>query len=179
MIDSTNPRILADNIRALQSTVTAQEDAIEAIRSYSETEVNTGMKYGNDDIYRKIIKGKTPTTETASVSFSYSHILAWYGTVIATSNAIYDLNRALSIYISTNAINIAQPSAAFQDTDFEIIILYTKAAPSLSLSPAPDDTRSIESEEIPEVREEVPEIEEEPVAEVKKTTTRKKTTTTE
>ena len=153
MTDSTNPRVMADNIKKLVSGNISQDawlevlgDKIEALGSYSETEVNTGMKYGDDDIYRKIIKGKTPTTESVAISFTYSHVLFWYGTVLATSNAIYDLNRALSVYISTNAINIAQPSAAFQETDFELIILYTKSAPSSLTSPDPD-TRSLEEPE--------------------------------
>lgn len=197
MIDSTNPRILADNIRALsgeagsqasdisalQTTVTAQGNDIEALGSYSATEVNTGKKFLGSDVFRKVFNVEhLPNSTTASFEHGITNLeniidiggfippaADFAGRPIPYSNNILVCWSATVIQIITTS-DLSERSGV-------VWVEYTKSAsPSPDLAPAPDDTRSIE----PVIREEAPEEEpiEEPVVEVKKTT-RKKTTTTE
>lgn len=184
MIDSTNPRILANNIRAL--TVKSQElsDAqiaqaaeLAALGAYSSDEVNTGMKYGDFDIYRKTFEVNNPVIgELTTIAHGVSnlslvfdcHGVAQTAPGFSGKNVPYSTN----ILITFNGTNIEYNITSGQSAIKKLIIIfeYTKSAsPSPDLSTAPDDSRSIE----PEIREEAPE--EEPVVEVKKTT-RKKTT---
>ena len=200
MIDSTNPRSMADNIRhlagasgsqasdisTLQTIVEAQGDAIEALQTFSTTEVNTGMKYGDSDIYRKVFHiTDLPNNETKA----YAHGIDNLGDVLrldgviqyATGFAGRPVTISATSILTYNATNIFIANTADLTGKTAIVILeYTKPAPASLTSPAPDDTRSIEPEEIPEdeyiepeVREEAPE--EEPVQEVKKTTRKKAT----
>ena len=198
MIDSTNPRVLADNIRhlsgesgsqasdisALQSTVTAQGNAIAAIGSYSTEEVNTGMKYGDSDIYRKTFYiEELPNTTTATVTHGIENLEYLLDLKLAVqrtgsiSGRIITYTQSLNIVLRSSDIAITSNSD-YSGTSGIVIIEYTKsAAPAALTSPAPDDSRSIENED-PEIRSEVNEEapEEEPVVETK--TTRKKSTST-
>lgn len=191
MIDSTNPRILADNIRGLSdkqivgaAKILALQGDIEALGSYSATEINTGMKYGDSVIYRKVFEINEPTVgELTSIAHGIAnmglvldcHGVAQVATGFSGKNVPYSSNILLTFTGTNIEYNITSGQAAIKK--LIIVFEYTKAA-SLSLtSPAPDDTRSIE----PGTREDEPIIDEpieEPVVEVKKTT-RKKTTTTE
>ena len=190
MIDSTNPRIMADNIRALTdvsgsqaSDISALNDAIEAYTIYVSDEVKIG-KVGDDDLYRKIITAETLTGGTSTdvlISADFGKLINIHGRVTSTNYQIpvpypvasgnliitasmYQTSLRITVgsyYTETNAIS-----------DVWIAVEYTKsAAPSPDLAPAPDDSRSIEPEEVPEDRE----AETEPVAEVKKTTRKKST----
>ena len=190
MIDSTNPRILADNIRSLSgetgsqaSDISALQTTVTALGSYSITEVDTGMKYGDATIYRKCIALEgLPNNTTINIPHGITNlgtVIDFRGIALATpdfpgrilpTGVVPTLRyTATNVTIQSNTDLSAVPGL--------IVMEYTKAAsPSPDLSPALDDTRSIE----PEVREEELEAEpiEEPVVEVKKTT-RKKTITTE
>ena len=196
MIDSTNPRILADNIRDLTdkqiveaAEILALQGDVEALGSYSTTETNTGKKWiDNSDIYRKIIPVEAFPNNT---SVSIPHGIENLGDVIdiyASQQAVAGVVVGrISNYSSAFILNYTKTNVVLQTTiDLSgaggfILMEYTKsAAPTSLISPTPDDTRSIE----PEEREEEPIIDEpiidepieEPVVEVKKTT-RKKTTT--
>ena len=188
MIDSTNPRILADNIRELSdkeiihaAEIGALTSGLEALGSYSTTEIDTGMKYGDDRIYRKIFTLEAlPNNDALLVPHGVTNLgqvitLRAIATGVGSGFPIDYRNLA---FLSFTSVNIILTTVADYSGQKGLIVFeYTKsAAPSNLASPAPDDTRSIE----PEVREEEPEAEpiEEPVVEVKKTT-RKKTTTTE
>lgn len=194
MIDSTNPRVLADNVRHLAgasgsqaSDISTLQNAVEALGTYSTDEVDTGKKWvDGNNIYRKIITIESLPNNTYQ---SYAHnisnidtIVRFYGvTKITNDNAArmlgYSGSGTNGFIVSLSNISITTNSDMSGFSAY-VGIEYTKSAsPAALTSPAPDDTRSIE----PEVREEEPIIDEpieEPVVEVKKTT-RKKTTTIE
>lgn len=200
MIDSTNPRILADNIRALSdkeiaeaAEILALQGNVEALGSYSTTEVDTGMKYGNDKIYRKVFFVEAmPDTTTLNIPHGVENlgVVLRLDGVMQTTNVVAGLPfpYGATYLLRYNNTNISiQTTSDFSFNSAIITMEYTKsAAPAALTSPAPDDTRSIEPEEIPEdeyiepeVIEEDPEeepiVEEEPVVEVKKTTRKKST----
>ena len=194
MIDSTNPRVMADNIRhlsgesgsqasdilALQTTVTAQGNAIEALGYYSTDEVNTGEKFLGSDIFRKVFTIESlPNNDTITIPHNVSDIgtiVLCYGSSqtsnLSAGRTIPYSNQILVRYNSTNIV--IQSTIDMSGSTGVVILEYTKAAPSSLTSPAPDDSRSIEPEVIEDF-EEIPE--EEPVVETK-TTTRKKSTST-
>ena len=198
MIDSTNPRIMADNIRKLSdkqiaeaAEILALQGDIEALGSYSATEANTGKKFLGSDVFRKVFTIEhLPNSTTESFEHGIPNLdniidIGGYipaapdfaGRPIPYSNNIVVRWSATVIQIITTSDLSARSGVLW--------IEYTKStAPAALTSPAPDDTRSIEPEEIPEdeyiepeVIREAPEEEviEEHIQEVKKTT-RKKTT---
>ena len=202
MIDSTNPRVMADNIRhlsgesgsqasdisALQTTVTDQGNAIEALGTYSTVEVDTGMKLGDDTIYRKVFNLEgLPNATTDTIPHGISNlglVTILYGVAQKTATyqgRMFPFSNLLLVHFDASNIYVTS-TVDRSDVPGIVVIEYTKSAPSSLTSPAPDDSRSIEnedpdirSEEIePEVNEEAPE--EEPVVETK--TTRKKSTST-
>lgn len=123
MIDSTNPRILADQIRALwnkvksitglPATTSATDGQILKLNSekeatwadeysytppaYSETEVNTGQKWiDGKEIYMKVISGTVPAIEASSnitVDELTSDINLIDGVTIFISGDVVSLNR--------------------------------------------------------------------------------------
>ena len=190
MIDSTNPRILADNIRDLIDKQTAEateilalQGDVEALRSYSTTEADTGKKWiDNSLIYRKVLFIESlPNATTLNVDtgiVNLKDILNAHGFIPqgeGVQGRILPYSNQLVLRYSGNNL-VVTASADYSSYSAYIILEYTKsAAPTSLISPAPDDTRSIG----PEEREEesiIDEPIEEPVVEVKKTT-RKKTTT--
>ena len=193
MIDSTNPRVMADNIRHLTAGEQANASAIEALQTYSTNEVDTGMLWvDRSPIYRKsFVVNSLPNTDLMSISHgivNLSVILSITGTVKYGTR--FTLLPRVAIDQSTLSITDASISVSVTDTGLSIrtysdqtsnsayiTLEYTKSAPSSLTSPSPDDSRSIENED-PEIRSEVNEEapEEEPVVETK--TTRKKSTST-
>ena len=190
MIDSTNPRVMADNIRHLSGKSVSQGNAITALGSYSTDEIDTGMKLGDDPIYRKVFNIEAfPNNATLNIAHGITNL----GTVVSLDAVLlfteghsgsdfpFGSNRIL--YTLTNISIITTTDLSYAPGI--LVIEYTKsAAPTSDLAPAPSDTRSIEPEEIPEdeyiepeVIEEAPEEEpiEEPIQEVKKTTRKKST----
>ena len=190
MIDSTNPRILADNVRALSGEVGSQASDISALQAtvgklvmYSTTEYDTGKKWIDDStIYGKIFVVENPTIgELQTIAHGVSnlgdvtdvHGVAQVDSGFSGKFAPYRQDILITYNGTYIEYSIAQGQSGLKK--MYIFFEYTKSAsPSPDLAPTPDDTRSIE----PEAREEEPEAEpiEEPVVEVKKTT-RKKTTT--
>ena len=156
MIDSTNPRVMADNIRGLSNSQATQGEKIEALGTYSTDEINTGMKLGNDDIFRKIFEVELPNNTTKTFAHGISNlnkVIRFEGFVqyapgvsgrqIATATSGFNS-------ISYTASNIAMTT----NTDLSgvtgiIIIEYTKsAAPTPDVTPSPDsDTRALEERE--------------------------------
>ena len=197
MIDSTNPRVMADNIRHLKageqinaSDISDNATEIAKLESYpTDSPVIVG-KVGTKTLYRQILTGTTPTGDVANIGIdlNYTGIFKIGGTVMLSSTNCGDFNRYVSWDISTvgsNKLNIYKPgNTSAQGRAFTIDVYFFNEPSSLT-SPTPDDSRSIEpeviedpeirSEEIePEVNEEIPE--EEPVVETK--TTRKRSTST-
>ena len=153
MIDSTNPRVMADNIRqlsgdsgsqaadisTLQTTVETQGDAIEALGSYSTTEVDTGKKWiDNSPIYRKVISIGDVEAATAS---NTDHGITNLGLVIdykliaiSDSSFIYPLLYSSASYIrqvviTTTQVQIKSSTNAAALSGVYCIIEYTKVAP--------------------------------------------------
>jgi len=165
MTDSTNPRVMADNIRELSgvsgsqaSEISELQTTIEAIGSYSTTEVNTGMKLGNDDIYRKVFHIEhMPNATTDDYPHNITNlgiVTRLYGVVQCGDSEGYMFpyyNTRLLRY--TNTYIKVQATTDLSDRSGIVIMEYTKAAATLT-SPAPD-TRTIEEPE--EIRKEIPE----------------------
>lgn len=183
MIDSTNPRVMADNIRelfgvsgsqaveisALQTDVETQGDAIEALRAYSTDEVNTGKKWiDNSDIYLKVfIIENMPNNTTVTITHNITNL----GTMI-TCRGVMQTSEGLpgrpipsgaNPAIQYTILNLYIGTGSdFSNSSAIVILEYTKiAAPTPDILPSPDpDTRTLEEPE----REE---IEPEPIEEKK------------
>ena len=196
MIDSTNPRVMADNIRNLTAGAQADESAIASnasaigdLQTYDDEETDTGKKWiDGSSIYRKVIF--VEHLPNASIG-TYDHnitnlgsVIIFYGVIQAAAGyhgRIMPYQNIALTYTSAK-INIGPGTADLSPYSAYIIIEYTKsAAPSSLTSPSPDDSRSIEPEVIedPEIRSEAHEelIEEEPVVETKSTTRKRSTST--
>ena len=187
MIDSTNPRVMADNIRHLSgesgsqaSDISTLQTTVAAQGTYSTTETDTGKKWiDNSSIYRKIFVVEDPSIgELQTIAHGVSNlgdVVDIHGIAqVATGFSGKFVPYRQDILITFTGTNIEYSIAVGQSglKKMYIFFEYTKsAAPSPDLVPAPDDSRSIEPEEIPEDRE----AETEPVAEVKKTTRKKST----
>ena len=94
MTDSTNPRILADNISALQTTVISQGNAIEALGSYSTTEIDTGKTWiDGSKIYRIVLTFE----EAIEISYNgYSTLTTDIPiALILEGRGIYDATKAV------------------------------------------------------------------------------------
>ena len=203
MIDSTNPRILADNIRHLsgesgsqasdisnlQTAVITQGNSITALQIFNDDETDTGKKWiDGSSIYRKIIEVEHfPNATSATIDVDgLLNLISVYGFMPSVSGFAgrpLPYGNVVTFRFENGKMYLITTSD-YSSYGGYIVIEYTKsAAPSAALSPAPDDSRSIEnedpeirSEEIePEVNEEVPE--EEPVVETKSTTRKKSTST--
>ena len=77
MTDSTNPRVLADNIRVLSgvsgsqaSDISALQTLITSLVTWSTNETDTGITYKGEKVYSKIVSDTTPTVETAGTAVS-------------------------------------------------------------------------------------------------------------
>lgn len=106
--------------------------------SYFTTETDTGMKWTDGKtIYRRVLTGTTPNTQTGSVDFNISvdtlvneSLLAlsgsdyYIGRGYFESNAIqlsYTINKSISVYFS-------QLGTTARNLPFTLIIEYTKAS---------------------------------------------------
>ena len=169
MVDSTNPRIMADNIKELNAGTQANAKVIEALGTYSLTEVDTGKKWIDGSvIYRKIFIVDDPTIgELANVAHGISnlgividcHGVAQAATGISGKNMPY----SSTLLLTFNATNIEYNIGVSQSAVKKLILFfeYTKvAAPTPDVLHSPDpDTRTLEE---PETEPE-PEPEPEPI----------------
>lgn len=170
---SLNIATIAKQIQELIKGHSSNKAAITAIQTFDSDPVDTGMTWiDGNPIYRAVLSGKTPDSETSSITLDldFTFIVSIVGTYFSSATGQSDFNRSISWDSATaNKIRIYKPSSAgAQDKDFYIVVYYVNAPAGL-LSPAPDDTRSIEPDEKLNI-EETPE--EEP-QEVKKTTRKK------
>ena len=163
MIDSTNPRVMADNIKELSGASGTQGKAIEALQTYDDAETDTGMKWiDGKNIYRIVFEGTSPTEGNLDFPLSYDTIVELYGFYVTSAGATNYITRAANLYGNQGtSIRLSAASAAsYQGVDCYIIVNYTKPGPGYLASPAPDDTRFIK----PEVRD--PEAEPDPIEEI-------------
>ena len=161
MTDSTNPRVMADNIRELSdkqiveaAEIVALQGDIEALGSYLTDEVDTGKKYGNNPIYRKVFDIQALPNNTTE---SFDHGVSNLGTVISLTGVMqYSAGftgRPIpsgtnpSIFYNTTKI-ILTTSSDFSGNSAIIVFEYTKYTPTPDVLPSPDpDTRSLEEPE--------------------------------
>ena len=163
MVDSTNPRIMADNIRQLSDKQIAEAAEIvallgdvAALGSYSATEVDTGMKLGDSNIYRKIIEVESfPNNTTVNIQHNIANLdkmLLCYG--IVYHNPGVDSGR---MFVGSTTPGVTFSAAYLYlktTTDMSnmagcIVLEYTKSAtPTPDVIPSPDpDTRTLEEPE--------------------------------
>lgn len=181
MTDSTNPRVMADNIRelsalsgsqaadisTLQGTVETQGDAIEAIQEYgAETIIGT---YNGATVYRKILAiGEVPSGDALQIEHGVSNlgdVIAIYGVLDkkgATAGRTLPFTNLVYITYDLTKIYVTGASGYTSAQSGRLVFIYTKsAAPTPDVLPSPDpDIRSIDLEEIPDAEDEPEPIEE-------------------
>ena len=148
MNDSTNIRIIADNIRKLFSKASASDSRISDLetaatripKDFSTTETDTGLKFGNDVVYQRTFTGETPseagTLNIGTIS-GFKDLIHMYGSVISTTSTptrAHAFERAFDPSIATTTGNIdTSVAATYVNSTYIVTILYTKTVPE----PAP------------------------------------------
>lgn len=129
-IDSTNPRIIADNIRKLDDAVQTAASELPEVETtdagkvltvnasgkwaasdlptypvgnidYSTTEQDTGLKWIDEsEIYQKTFTFTSPSEGNLEIDLIASTIISFVGTVINTSLLTYEINRYFAINYS-------------------------------------------------------------------------------
>ena len=144
MTDSTNPRIIADNIKTLNARSLGTEaeietisDAIEALGSYSTTEENTGKKWiDNSDIYRKVFYIESlPNATTVSLNHGITNLKdvfkleAVAQATVGKSGLPFPYATTLLVRYTATEIAITA-SGDSSDQSAYITIEYTKTTPT-------------------------------------------------
>lgn len=153
--DSTNVRVIADNIRSLKNQTSAiPSDKIP--KDYSENETDTGVKWiDGKSVYSKVLSGTLPEV-TASGAFTIAEnmdinllsvsgvvLLDGFQMVIPYFNGttycglrIRNTDKVLQAYLS---------SSSFSQRPYRFILLYTKPNPVLG-NRGPDEVPDDEPE---------------------------------
>lgn len=159
MVDSTNPRVMADNIRSLDAGSQANAEAIEALGTYTTEEVDTGITYLGGKVYRKVFEVEAlPNATTMNVSHGVTNLGSVFnlrGIVADEGGTTYGrpIPFSTTLLLNFSATNIVIAATTDWSTRSAVIIFeYTKVAPTPDVSPAPN-TRSLETEPESEVRE--------------------------
>ena len=147
MNDSTNPRVMADNIKELDARTLGTIAEVEALQIYDDAETDTGKKWiDGKTIYRKIISiDALPNTTYQSYAHNISNIdtiIDFYGiTKITNDNAARKIGYSGSgingFIVSLSNVNITTNSDMSGFSAY-VFIEYTKAPAGL-LAPNPDD----------------------------------------
>ena len=138
MNDSTNVRIIADNIRKLFSKTSTLEDAAARIpKDYSSDETNTGLKWTDGkEIYRKVIAGTFPTLAQpadvvlGSISGIDTLVNTWL-VVKRTNDEILDLSN-YAVRVNSGVFSIANVSSPYSESTFNMVVFYTKETATLT-----------------------------------------------
>ena len=101
---------------------------------FSETEVNTGRKFGNTDVYCITFTGDTPDADTSSITIplSFDTLINTDGVVITTAGETYFINRQLDVHgnsSKTGLVMARSSNVVLQDTPYILIAYYTKPNP--------------------------------------------------
>ena len=160
MIDSTNPRVMADNIRILSVNQIAQgaelESKIEALQIFDDAATETGMKWiDGKPIYRIVFEGTSPTEGNVDFPLDYDTIVNLYGFYVTSAGATNYITRSANLFGNLGtSIRLSTASASsYQGVNCYIIVEYTLPDPTPDVSPDPD-SRSLEEE--PELEPEEP-----------------------
>ena len=144
MNDSTNVRIIADNIKKLFSKCSGQdsrisdlEDAVARIpEDYSSTTgTKTGQKWiDGKEIYQAVFTGTVPGSGEPAASFSldYDSIIMLEGITTNQSGNIYDADHYLTIGAASSSIRVS--GATYAGNTFVVIVKYTVPDPSPSVT---------------------------------------------
>lgn len=136
MTDSTNPRVMADNIKELYAGLLATNAQVEALQTYDEDETATGEIWiDGKPIYQKVFKvANLPNTTSENVSHGVTDL----GTVIylggvmqgggSDGRPIPNSNQIILNYTASN-IRITT-NTDFSNNSGIIIFKYTKADPT-------------------------------------------------
>ena len=143
MVDSTNPRVIADNIKELSvgnqanaGAIEANAEAIEALGAYSTDEIDTGMTWKGSKIFRKIFENvELPNSTTKAVAHGVSDLGVCTNlyAVIQAISGVYN-GRLIGtpgagtiVYSSTNIEIVTSTDLSAYSAN--IIFEYTKASP--------------------------------------------------
>lgn len=152
--DSTNPRVMADNIKKLDVEALKNYKEIKKIGTYSTEETDTGMLWRNNKIFRAIIDFDSEITLTATTFntvCTYPEkikiIKAWaYRVLTGDLHVSYpvfaycDASKNINIYGSSGILPISYIYIEFIKYDANTLVSSTPG----------DDNRSIEPETEPE-----------------------------
>ena len=161
MTDSTNLRIMANNIRqlsgeagSLQITVGTHTTTLSKLTTISSEVFDTGMKWVDGSIiYGAVLTGTAPAEGNATNELAFTDILWWEGRLYHSSNKWYDFNRNVyaqfTIGESFTGLVITPPSATYQNMEYRVIVYFlNNPAPTPDVLPSPDpDTRALEKPE--------------------------------
>ena len=160
MTDSTNPRVMADNIRDLNARSLGTIAQVEALQTYSSDETDTGKVWiDGRKIYRRILTGTTPNDNTATTVINTSgmnivEIVTFMASVFSEGSGVFRTvpgSTAWYIFGANPGVRIYATSASYQNLPLTVVIEYMKeAAPAGLLAPNPDDNnRNIETPKEP------------------------------
>lgn len=146
MTDSTNPRVMADNIRELSNSQAAQGEMLEAeigaLQIYDDAETDTGKKWINDSsIYRKVIVIDGPF-DSQSITANHNItdldlVITLYGVGVSANNqfpinyygsSAYNVNFTVSSTALSGSIGSTSYSLI---TKIYVVLEYTKTPPTL------------------------------------------------
>lgn len=119
MIDGTNPRILADNIRDIEKQTGGLDSRVAALevtapKDYSTTETATGQKWiDGRDVYCKVISDNIPAIETAT------------NVTILTDTDIDNIIKYDFVVNSSNTENLRLASTVVHNKTTGTIIVYS------------------------------------------------------
>ena len=76
MTDSTNPRVMADNIKELDARTLGTEAEVSALQIFDDDETDTGMKWiDGSSIYRKVFEVEhLPNNTTLNIDHDISNL---------------------------------------------------------------------------------------------------------
>ena len=138
--DSTNPRVMADNINELDARALTTAAEVSALQIYDTDETDTGKKWiDGSAIYRKVIDIgdiEAATASTTAHSITNLGIVIDYKLIAITDSAfMYPIIASSASYVRQVVINdtnvvIKSATNAPALTDVYAIIEYTKTPPT-------------------------------------------------
>lgn len=141
-IDSTNPRIIAENIRKLDdltqaTAATVAEIPVDKIpKDYSTTEQNTGVKWTDGkEIYSKTYSGAFPVITAATESVTLGVIGSGFSLIdcilkCVTSTGVQFLNQVFNVAYNPTSGNFVFNNVpnTFSEGSYDLVIYYIKPA---------------------------------------------------
>lgn len=75
MTDSTNPRVMADNIKKLHAGNLGTEEKVSALQIFDDAETDTGKVWvDGKPIYRKVINAELPNSTTKTINHGITNL---------------------------------------------------------------------------------------------------------